>query len=218
MAAPKIVPIVEGHGEVDAVPALLSRALLHFERYDIFAAASLNAHGRGNLTSLNGLERLLEVAYRQPNCAGVLVLLDSEGECPKELAQTLTARIRQHGARFPTVLVLAHTMYEVWFVACASLLAGQTVGNRDAFAGDLQTPLDPETIKDAKSWIDSQMPRSRPYKETEDQVALTRLIDFEVASANSRSFRRLLHAVEELLEAIDRGETTITPVESAEMN
>jgi len=46
---PKIIPIVEGDGEVTAVPALLRKILVQATRYDIQIARPKNANGRGNL-------------------------------------------------------------------------------------------------------------------------------------------------------------------------
>jgi hypothetical protein len=49
------------------------------------------------------------------------------------------------------------------------------------------------------------------YKEVQHQPALTEFIDIEHTRQRSRSFRRLCHAIEELLEAIDSGSTIVTP-------
>lgn len=55
------------------------------------------------------------------------------------------------------------------------------------------------------------MPRGQRYKETTNQVAFTQLMNFSRVRERSRSFRRLEHAVEELLDAIDTGSTGVTP-------
>ena len=210
MPAKKIAIIVEGDGEVTAAPALLSLALQQFQCFDIFPRQpAINAHGGGNLTCAGGLERFLELAYRAPDCEAVLVLIDSEGDCPKELARKLVARIQVKGARRPTAVVVAHRMYEVWFVASASSLNGLVLGSR-TMGNDLEIPAEPESIKDPKWWIENRM-KPRQYKETEDQLVLTRKIDFELAKANSRSFRRLLHAIEELITAIESSQFMVTP-------
>ena len=47
-----------------------------------------------------------------------------------------------------------------------------------------------------KGWISRKMPRDRSYKPTSHQLALTELVDLELAHTNSRSFRRLCHALE----------------------
>lgn len=81
----KIVPIVEGDGEVRAVPALLHKVMQHHQRYDLQVALPKNAHGKGALTRPGGIEQFLELAYREPGCAGVLVMLDADDDCPLEL-------------------------------------------------------------------------------------------------------------------------------------
>jgi hypothetical protein len=210
MAAKKIVLIVEGDGEVTAAPVLLTYALQHVGCFDVFPRQpAMNAHGGGNLTCSGGLERFLELAYRSPECEAVLLLIDSEGQCPKEMAAGFAARIRAKGVRKPTAVVVAHRMYEVWFVASASSLGGAVSGSRQ-LNDSLEIPRDPENIKDPKRWIESKMTPPQ-YKETEDQVALTRKIDFDLAQANSRSFRRFLHAVAELVDAIGSNTALVTP-------
>ena len=52
----KIVPIVEGPGEVDAVPKLLNKVLADLSRNGILVAPPKNAHGVGNLAGHGGLE------------------------------------------------------------------------------------------------------------------------------------------------------------------
>ena len=62
-----------------------------------------------------------------------------------------------------------------------------------------------EGKRDVKGWLRHQMPR-RKYSPTTHQRRFTSLIDLELAYENSRSFRRLYHAIEQLLEAFDGGE------------
>lgn len=49
------------------------------------------------------------------------------------------------------------------------------------------------------------------YKETADQLIMTRYIEFERTHELSRSFRRLMHAIHELIEAIDGQKIIVTP-------
>lgn len=66
---PKIVPIVEGDGEVDAVPKLLWKLLAEKQRWDIQVTRARNAHGCENLKKHGGLESFIERAWREPDCA-----------------------------------------------------------------------------------------------------------------------------------------------------
>ena len=210
MSARKIALIVEGFGEADAAPKLLIRVLQHLNCYDVFPREpAYNAHGGTNLTKVGGVEKFAELAYRSPDCNAVLILIDSEGACPLELARDLALRIKNRGARKPTVVVVVHRMYEVWFVASATALRGAICGGR-TLNDDLEIPADCESVRDPKAWIEKQMTPPN-YKETEDQLTLTRKIDFELARTHSRSFRRLLHGVEQLLEAIREQTVVVTP-------
>jgi hypothetical protein len=56
------------------------------------------------------------------------------------------------------------------------------------------------------------MPASRIYKETQDQVKMTFVIDIARTMQLSRSFRRMVHAIELLLLAIENDDNEVTPL------
>jgi len=96
-------------------------------------------------------------------------------------------------------------MYETWIVASIETIAGKW----DVPAG-LTPPVDVEAIPNPKTWINEHFPRGRAYKETQDQEAMTVLLDLGLASS-ARSFRRLDHGLQEAVQAIDTGTRIITP-------
>lgn len=202
---PRIVPIVEGDGEVPAVPSLLRRILRESLRYDVQIARPKNANGRGNLTKEGGLERFIKYAWKEPDCAVILILIDAENECHIDVARKLSKRVEVMGIRLPFVILVANHMYETWFLASIETIAGHL-----GLPADLQPPADVEAIGNPKAWINQQFPPGRAYKETQDQDAMTHLLDIDLAR-RSRSFRRFLHAVEEALDAIDTSGTMVTP-------
>jgi hypothetical protein len=202
---PKIVPIVEGDGEVTAVPLLLRNILTRDMRYDVQIAQPKNANGRGNLTKAGGLERFIRYAWKERDCGAILILLDAENECPENIARDFSRRAEAIGVLFPVVIVVAKRMFEAWILASISTIAGRL----DLPSG-LIPPADVEAVPNPKSWIDQHFPRGRAYKETQDQEAMTALMDLGLASS-SRSFRRLEHGMQEALTAIDTGTKTITP-------
>lgn len=209
------MPIVEGDGEVEAVPILMRRYLAIKRRWDLQIARPKNAHGCGNLTKIGGLERFIELAFRERNCSGVLVLMDADSEeaCPVKLAADFVSRIHAHGARYPTAVVFARREYEAWFVASLSTIAGASgVSPEAVFEGEVEDLVGP------KQWVSRNFPRDRIYKETEDQAPMTDLIDFCVAATKSRSFRRFTNAMHDLIHAIDSQQIVVTPSESIEMN
>jgi hypothetical protein len=175
---PRIVPIVEGDGEVPAVPALLRKVLGYFDRYDIQIARPKNANGRGNLTKEGGLERFVQYAWKEPDCGAILIMIDSEGECPRDIAMALSRRVHAMGVIFPVFIVVAHYMYETWFLASIATIAG----HRDLPSG-LQSPEDAELIGNPKAWINENLPQGRAYKETQDQEAMTRFDGYKPSYA-----------------------------------
>jgi hypothetical protein len=208
-----LVPIVEGDGEVEAVPVLLRRILAEKNCWDLQIARPKNAHGCGNLTKEGGLERFIELAFRERDCAGVLILMDADDDemCPMLIAKEFTERIIRYGARHPVGVVLARREYEGWFLASLESIIGQEIGGRSGLSADATFEGNPEEIRGAKAWLSKRLPNGRIYKETEDQAPLSNSIDFSLALERSRSFRRLFSAIDELITSISTGEITVTP-------
>lgn len=193
--------MVEGDGDVDALPELLNRILSQrFNRYDIVVPQGkskvVKANGRQKL--INKLEKFLQHAQNKPNCGAILVLVDTDKDCPVTLAQQLNQRCESIGARCPVQVVCAHRSYESWFLASLDTIRGQ---NGIACTAVLHCEV--EDVARPKHWLNGQMPPGQAYKETIHQGTLSRRIDLDLAYRNSRSFRRLFHAMEELLGAIE---------------
>lgn len=202
---PKIVPIVEGDGEVTAVPVLLRKILTRDLRFDVQIARPKSANGRTNLIKEGGLERFIKYAWKERDCGAILILLDAENECPEDIARNFSKRVEALGVIFPVVIVVAKRMYEAWILASISTISGRL----DLPSG-LTPPADVEDVPNPKKWIDERFPPGRAYKETQDQESMTVLMDLTLA-ASARSFQRLEHGVQEALAAIDAGTTIVTP-------
>ena len=208
---PRIVPIVEGPGEVEAVPVLLKRLLTEMGRNDIQIENPQNAHGCFNLTKLGGIEKFVENAWTKRNCGAVLVLVDADKQCPLEMAQGFSQRISAIGIRFPVVIAVAKCEYEAWFLASLETIAGVTLDGGYALPADLTYADEVEGRVGVKGWITRQLPDGRIYKETAHQASMTKLIDLDRVRQRSRSFRRLCHALEQAVNAIDQGLAIVTP-------
>ncbi len=193
-----IVPIVEGHGEVAAVPALLHR--LNDEsptRVRLRVNPPTRVKASQFLQFGPEFQRHVALAAakaRQATASIVLVLLDCEDECPKRLAPIIRAQLlaRAHDVRF--LVVLAYREYETWFLAAADSLRGQ-----QGLPSDLTAPPLPESIRNAKGWIGRQL-RPQGYDEIMHQLAFTRLFDFGAASAVP-SFARLRERLHQCFES-----------------
>lgn len=186
-----IAPIVEGHGEIQAVPILLRRIAS-----DSVPAAQLNLNPpiRVKVGSfLNDDEycrRHIELAARKAkpwpkSC--VLILLDCEDTCPAELGPKILIRTQNFRSDVPVMVVLACREYETWFLAAARSLRGVC-----GLPIDLEPPDNPEAIRDAKGWLSAKMNLS--YNETDHQPRLTNAFAFnEAATVDSfeRGFQKL---------------------------
>ncbi len=111
----------------------------------------------------------------------------------------------------PVAVVCAHREYEAWFVASLESPSGDKIRSGLRISDTVSYEDDIEAIGSPKRWLRQYMPKGRRYKETQDQRALTAFIDIEHTQRRSRSFRRLCHAVEELLCAIESGTPIVTP-------
>lgn len=201
----KLYAVVEGEGDKKALPVLLHRLLQAREHGSLGVAEPKKAGSQETLRS--DFERFLNYVRRERDCAGLFILVDTDRDaCPFTLAQNLSQRARQAGLPFPTAIVCPHSEYETWFLASLDTVRGHC--NLPA-ALTYEQPV--ENKRGVKEWLSGQMPQGRRYRETEHQPELTRHIDPTLARRHSRSFRRLESALDQLLAAIKRGETTVTP-------
>src|SRR5262249_13748344 len=115
-----IACIVEGDGEVEALPILIRRIA---ERMDPSLAIHVRRPSRfprSQLVRAGGVERAVELAARQVGRqGGVLVLIDSDDDCPAELGPQLLDRARKARSDLPIGVVLAKREFEGWFLASA---------------------------------------------------------------------------------------------------
>jgi hypothetical protein len=188
-----IAPVVEGHGEVAALPVLLRRVgeLIAPDSWiDVHPPIRVN---RGTLLKAGQLERYVELAARSSERAAVLVLLDADDDCPAELGPDLLRRARAQRPERQIAVVIAMREFEAWFLAAAESVAGQR-----GLSPDLKPPPDPEAIRDAKGWLQDRRTDGLAYGPTIDQPALTATFDLELARTRSASLDKLWREVERL--------------------
>jgi hypothetical protein len=188
-----IAPIVEGHGDVPAVRVIVTRIgleLLGGMWIDVAQPFRLDS---GKMRKPDELAKAIRfAAARVQGSGGVLVLRDGDDadiDCAVQLAEML----RPDQALVPVgvEIVVAYQEYESWFLAAADSLRAHPDVRNDAVA-----PSNPEGRRDAKRELERLMLES--YKETRHQPKFSALFDLKTASQNSRSFRRMVHAVETL--------------------
>lgn len=185
---------MEGHGEIEAVPALVRRMAYEIAPQEIVQVESIRVPRHkliARTTSPSGqyrvnereIGRVLSLARSKLAHEGlVLVLVDADDDCPAELSRCLDPFLLQDGLK--TIFVAAKKEFEAWFLAAAVSLRGKR-----GLSDSLTRPPDPEGIRGAKEWLEQNMASGRRYSPTLDQPALAALMDMGEARS-SHSFAR----------------------------
>lgn len=190
----EIAAIVEGHGEVAALPILIHRIARRVAPgIDLRIVKPTRVH-RQQVVKPGRLEHYVETVAKDVGSAGrILILLDSNGDCPKELAGALRRRAEFARRDRRIRVVLAKMEYEAWFVASADSLVGHCGITPSTTAVDHA-----ESIRNTKGWLSRRMSGSRRYNPKVDQPTLTRVFDLDAARTAS-SFDKLWRDVHALL-------------------
>jgi len=174
-----IVPIVEGHGEVEALPLLIRRVFSTFCPQVVPAINPPTRVKAGSFLHDRDYFRkyiALAAAKAAQGDGMVLVLLDCEDNCPATLGPRLLADAQTVHAGIKYVVALAHREYETWFLAAANSLRGCA-----GLPEQLIRPGNPEGIRGAKEWLGTHMPVS--YDPIIHQARLTARFDLHEARA-----------------------------------
>jgi hypothetical protein len=186
-----IVPVVEGHGEVEAVPVLLRRLLATLGC--ALGVAKPFRVKRDAVVRPGELERAVQLAIADRDGAvAVLVLLDSDDDDPGALAPMLQARVNAVTA-LPSTVVLAVREFESWFLAGKESLRGAC-----GIRGDAVAPDNCEALRDGKGHLSANMLHGRRYLPVDDQPSLSARLDINLARQRSASFERFCAEVSRL--------------------
>lgn len=176
--------VVEGHGEVAAVPVLVRRIFAESDLPSAMLPRLMPPHRVPRSRALAGeLTRALDLqANRAGSDGAVLVLLDSDDDDP----DALIGRVRDMAGPMKSALLVAVAVreYEAWFLAgIRSLRRHKSVRGDATFAGD------PEQPRDAKDRLAHLMHET--YKETIHQPAFSQIVDLDQVRRHSPSFDAL---------------------------
>jgi hypothetical protein len=199
----QIAAIVEGDGEVASVP-ILFRRFANLAGWDgRVRVDTVIRQPASKLIKPLELERLVILAARKlGGPGGIFVLLHSDDDCPATLGPNLLARVRQARSDLPATVVLAHREFEAWFLGAADSLAG-----RRKLPANIKSHPQPESVRDCKEWLASQMHRDQGYDEVNDQPALTQIFDLAAAQKSCPSFEKCHREISSLLRQV----AAITP-------
>lgn len=181
-----IVPIVEGHGEVQAFPELLRRIAREIYGLEIdvqkphrVARSSMTKGDLGRAVRLH--------SGRVARRGAIIVLADADDDDPEVLRGELQV-LSDDAAPGAAVVVVAVREYEAWFLAGIESLRGHRTVRDDAVYVS-----DPETKRGCKEALSELM--AEPYDPIRHQTAFSAIVDIESACERSPSFRRLVEAI-----------------------
>ena len=193
-----IQPIVEGHGEVGALPVLLRRLLDQASAWEVEINRPIRRK-RSELVNQLKLERTVQAARYAPDCDAILILFDSDKDCPAELGPRVHEWAPSVCGELPCEVVMPHKEYEAWFLAGMECLRGCRGIRNDATAHP-----NPEVPRGAKAQLQAQMEKEESYLETTDQAAFSALFSMSAAYSGCRSFRKLTKSFGALLQAMGK--------------
>jgi len=197
MNHPCIIPIVEGHGEVEAIRILLSRIWTELlgEEY-IHVLTPLRIPQGKILNKPDELSRYIRLAYLKLKDVplhknqGVLLLFDADSGLPCVLAKKITESIQDHHDEILLSCVIANKEFETWFVASSDQMP------EEFSTADTQTAASAEPENRGKAWVEQNALRS--YSETADMPRLSKKINLSLVRDRCPSFDKLCREMEKL--------------------
>jgi hypothetical protein len=190
--------IVEGRGDVQAVATVVQRIAQIEVPSTVVITNDVKTLDRGLMVQPQRLGAdVALVARRLGGHGGILIVLDADDDCPATLGPTLQASAQAIRRDIPVGVVLATREFEAWFLAAAESLRGLR-----NLSHTLDSHPHPESVRDAKGWLTSQMPRPKTYSASVDQVHLARAFDMSLARSRSDSFDKCYREITRLLKML----------------
>lgn len=198
-----IAAIVEGHGEVAALPILLRRIGLELLNNTHIEALRPIRQPRGQLTKHDHicLSKAIQLASLKldetvevSNVRSILLMVDADDDCPAQMARELGTRCSDLCIRHNCGIVFPNVEFETWFVAAAESL-------EQYLELPNQIPTAPEASRAGKGWIAERFKEGK-YSEAVDQARLASQMDLNSCRGRSPSFDKLCRELE-LLSARD---------------
>ncbi len=183
-----VAAIVEGDGEVAALPVLLRRlGEWRTPQVPSQVLPPIRVQKNRFLNRPEEFRRHLLLAAAKCGPSGwILILLDADDDCPVTKGREIMELARVEVPHRPVAVVLANREYEAWFIASAQSLSG----HRSFMSRVGDQTIDSDMPRDAKGWMRERMSNAA-YRETTDQPAFSARMNLSAAFEKSMSFRKL---------------------------
>ena len=200
---PTIGSVVEGFGDVKAVPVLLRRlaeehGVRNLQITQPVRIPRSKIFRQDQRVIESEVERAIQLAVNKlPSReeGAILIVLDADLDCPAEMGPRLVETARKLRPDVTFGVVLPKHEYEAWFLASLESL------HEEKEEGRLQEYDDPESIRDPKREVSRILFPNGRYSETVDQAKLTAKLDLQQAQ-RTRSFTKLVKEVHRLLDHV----------------
>jgi hypothetical protein len=227
----RLVLLGEGHGEVSALPILINKLLEEKgATRSLYLDRDVIRTGFSSLVKWDKTKKQpdysiwlsrVALATGRREVGGVLAVYDGDipqfpagsesAFCPATAAKSMAEAAKASGAGklFSLAVVFACPEYETWLVAGAESFAGRQLSDgRVLLPKDVNIPTSDFESR-GKRWLEKHC---EGYRETRDQAMLTELLDVDILRGkNLKSFTRLEHAIDQLLEATEKSQYVATP-------
>jgi hypothetical protein len=163
----RILPIVEGDGDFEAVPELIRRVAHNLGHFDVSVG---RPHKRGDLPKVLGrFDAYFETALLE-GCP-ILWVMDYDCETCSDQAVDV-AHLRERASRLARGVAFEFVFLVQEF---ETLFLADHETTRRVFPdinATAQFPPNPELIRDAKGWLSRARPKGLAYKPTQHQQKL----------------------------------------------
>lgn len=191
--AKKILPFIEGHSERDAIPVLLRRFIRMIEAYDVQVDKPWRVKRDQIVNKVGVLEnKLREALIARNNVGGILLILDADDDCPKEIGPDLLIRCKE-STQLPISVILAKKKLECWFLGAKESLRGVRGIKQEAV-----TPENPESLGIGR--LKNNMESGFYYNKVIDAPAFAEKLNIDEAAKNCPSYARFVRETERLIE------------------
>ena len=191
MTGRRLVCVVEGKGELEAIPNLCARILHHLQRWEWGVDPKPIKQSRGILVNeklpspnrpcnVSRYSAVVELARVRPAHA-VLILCDSDNDCAVAWHRSAVEVAASRVTWPPVAPVMAVREYEGWLLA-----------NEDDAALSILKGRNPEAIRGAKEKLRLLYPG---YLPASNQLELTRKINIPRLRERSASFDKLVRSI-----------------------
>ncbi len=152
------------------------------------------------------IEKFVQYACSRPDGDSVLLIVDCDDGCPREIVASLCQRVKDIAKRFEkrVGLALMHREFETLFLYSLRELA-EKYPHLPWSLEDLDPERDWTEIRGAKEKLRRCM-GGAPYKETRDQARFVSALDLEALVDRCRPFAHLASTLGWLLSRGERGQ------------